>query len=246
MIRHLLIAILAVSAFSTDALAWYNASTGTFVQRDPAGYRDGMNLYRYGASNPGRYVDPTGLTSIPPQGPSWLPPGFDPPPGYNPDTWIERPNPNYDPNNPGKMRPGTLIDPDGFKWDPHQEDGGHNPHWDKKPQKKGPKTRVPIKPGQSPFKKPPAPGINIRPNQKPGKIGWLGTGSCIAKCAKDYDICLGTANNDYDRCINTAISIQCDDERESYGRLCGGIFVLDAGICATKYTACALGCLLPF
>lgn len=61
MMRYLLIAILAASAFSADALAWYSPRTGTFMQRDPAGYIDEMNLYRYVASNPMRYVDPMGL-----------------------------------------------------------------------------------------------------------------------------------------------------------------------------------------
>jgi RHS repeat-associated protein len=39
----------------------YDALHGRFLQRDPAGYVDGMNLYEAFASNPLRYVDPFGL-----------------------------------------------------------------------------------------------------------------------------------------------------------------------------------------
>lgn len=39
----------------------YDAKHGRFLQRDPAGYVDGMNLYEYVRSNPIRYRDPYGL-----------------------------------------------------------------------------------------------------------------------------------------------------------------------------------------
>ncbi len=39
----------------------YDPLHGRFVQRDPAGYIDGMNLYEYVESLPTRYVDPLGL-----------------------------------------------------------------------------------------------------------------------------------------------------------------------------------------
>lgn len=39
----------------------YNPETGRWMQRDPAGYVDGSNQYEYVASNPTKYVDPTGL-----------------------------------------------------------------------------------------------------------------------------------------------------------------------------------------
>ncbi len=40
----------------------YSASLGRFLQRDPAGYVDGLNLYAYVLNNPLRYTDPYGLT----------------------------------------------------------------------------------------------------------------------------------------------------------------------------------------
>ena len=41
----------------------YSAELGRFMQRDPAGYVDGMNLYAYVRNNPLRYLDPWGLCS---------------------------------------------------------------------------------------------------------------------------------------------------------------------------------------
>jgi len=38
----------------------YDARHGRFLQRDPAGYVDGMNLYQYAGSNPTAKADPTG------------------------------------------------------------------------------------------------------------------------------------------------------------------------------------------
>lgn len=39
----------------------YSAELGRFLQRDPAGYVDGLNLYAYVLNNPLRYTDPNGL-----------------------------------------------------------------------------------------------------------------------------------------------------------------------------------------
>jgi RHS repeat-associated protein len=39
----------------------YHPTLGRWLQRDPAGYVDGVSLYQYVAANPGRYRDPNGL-----------------------------------------------------------------------------------------------------------------------------------------------------------------------------------------
>ena len=39
----------------------YHAALGRFLQRDPAGYVDGMHLYAYVMNNPMAYVDPSGM-----------------------------------------------------------------------------------------------------------------------------------------------------------------------------------------
>ena len=41
---------------------YYSAAMGRFLQRDPLGYFDSMNLYEYVASNPINRIDPTGLS----------------------------------------------------------------------------------------------------------------------------------------------------------------------------------------
>ena len=42
---------------------YYNPKVGRFIQRDPLGYVDGLNLYTYAQSNPTNYFDPLGTTS---------------------------------------------------------------------------------------------------------------------------------------------------------------------------------------
>ncbi|MCC6230521.1 MAG: RHS repeat-associated core domain-containing protein [Phycisphaerales bacterium] len=48
-------------ALYTVRFRWYNPSFGRWLQRDPAGYVDGSNLFEATRSNPGAFVDPTGL-----------------------------------------------------------------------------------------------------------------------------------------------------------------------------------------
>lgn len=43
----------------------YDPTIGRFIQRDPIGYDDGMNLYQFVQSNPLRHVDPDGRQSRP-------------------------------------------------------------------------------------------------------------------------------------------------------------------------------------
>jgi|GEM_PF-2337795 len=42
----------------------YDPQLGRFLQRDPAGYVDGMNLYAYGVNNPSVFRDPSGTSVI--------------------------------------------------------------------------------------------------------------------------------------------------------------------------------------
>ena len=42
---------------------YYDTQTGRFLQPDPTGYLDGMNLHEYVTSNPILYLDPSGLMS---------------------------------------------------------------------------------------------------------------------------------------------------------------------------------------
>ena len=53
--------VLLVLAWSDVALAQYHAGVGRFLQRDPIGYVDGMNLYEFVEGEPVVGVDPYGL-----------------------------------------------------------------------------------------------------------------------------------------------------------------------------------------
>jgi len=59
-----LIAVLAgfaaIAMVAADAQAIYHPRMGRFMQRDPAGYRDGMNRFEYVRSNPLVLVDSYG------------------------------------------------------------------------------------------------------------------------------------------------------------------------------------------
>ena len=52
--------IAGVLGITTNAEAYLHPKLGRFVQRDPIGYHDGMNVYEYVRSSPTSFVDPTG------------------------------------------------------------------------------------------------------------------------------------------------------------------------------------------
>jgi RHS repeat-associated protein len=43
---------------------YYASTTGRFLNRDPIGLAGGLNMYRYGANNPVRHIDPRGLAVL--------------------------------------------------------------------------------------------------------------------------------------------------------------------------------------
>jgi len=64
-----LLAVVAAAAVvgiaATDAQAFYHPRLGRFLQRDPVGYVDGMNLYEYVSSAPSGNTDHAGLSGGP-------------------------------------------------------------------------------------------------------------------------------------------------------------------------------------
>lgn len=131
MIRTLIVTLLALMAFSQDALAVYDPGTGRFITRDPAGYVDGMNLYRYGRSSPARYVDPVGRAALEPGNdlPDWAPSTSSP---GSPGDWWRNNNPGNGPF-PSDSREdcGISTKTDGIlehgwiEWDPYLDENGN-------------------------------------------------------------------------------------------------------------------------
>jgi RHS repeat-associated protein len=46
------------------AQGWYDPATGTFLQTDPIGSLDYINLYAYVGLEPGNGTDPTGMETV--------------------------------------------------------------------------------------------------------------------------------------------------------------------------------------
>jgi len=49
--------------FLLARMRWYDWRNGSFIERDPAGYVDGMNLYEYCGGDPVNLFDPSGLSN---------------------------------------------------------------------------------------------------------------------------------------------------------------------------------------
>ena len=54
----------AIALVAADASAMYHPTLGRFLQRDPAGYTNGLHLAQYARNSPLVYKDPMGLSSI--------------------------------------------------------------------------------------------------------------------------------------------------------------------------------------
>ena len=68
---QLLVAVLTLAVGAANvrmASAYYSVAQGRFINRDPAGYRSGANLYEDRHDSPVAFTDPTGLA--PPQTPA--------------------------------------------------------------------------------------------------------------------------------------------------------------------------------
>jgi RHS repeat-associated protein len=79
---------------------------------------------------------------------------------------------------------------------------------------------------------------------KTGLIKWLFIVECEAACAVWYDGCLDKADTAFDECLE-GVGADPVIAMEQIA-LCKKIVYLDYAECATKYTACGLGCLVPF
>jgi hypothetical protein len=59
-----LFALFILAASVQPAAAHYDPKLGRWMERDPIRYGDGMNMYQYVASNPVRFVDPSGMKLV--------------------------------------------------------------------------------------------------------------------------------------------------------------------------------------
>ena len=61
--RSIIISVIVLCALNARADAVFDTKAGRWLQRDPAEYMDGSNLYEYTMANPSHYCDPYGLAS---------------------------------------------------------------------------------------------------------------------------------------------------------------------------------------
>ena len=127
----------------------YSPRLGRWLQRDPLGYVDGVNLVEYVRSMVNRFVDPLGFESGAPS--NWpIPPGHG-------DGWVWRPNKTPPSERSPEADPGHWQSPDGRRWRFHPEDKRHNDHWDVRPPKGSQgKEQIPVDPDK--------PAIKPKPN----------------------------------------------------------------------------------
>ncbi len=152
---------------------YYDPGTGRWVNRDPVGYRGGINSYSYGGQRAVNVVDPSGFQFVFPTNPGGLPPGtvFDPTHGIDPGA-CQHPNGPVPPEGPPWY--GRYILPGGQKIDFHPEapknKEGLGDHWHVV-GKDDPKH---YKPGQSPkepIELPGSPEGEVGAGESPGGEG---------------------------------------------------------------------------
>ncbi len=104
----------------------YDPKIGRFLQRDPIGYVDSMNLFTYVSNNPINATDPFGLMEIlrVPKTPM----NYPKPPGWTSE-WVWR----FPSKTSSKATP-RWFDPKGGEWRWHAPDRFHpKGHWDYNP-----------------------------------------------------------------------------------------------------------------
>jgi RHS repeat-associated protein len=82
--------------------------TGTFLSRDPLGFKAGPNMYTYVRQNPWTHFDPEGLDNNPPPPPPPPPPTQHAPP---PKQTVQAPPPPHPPGPPGIDPAATVTSP---------------------------------------------------------------------------------------------------------------------------------------
>lgn len=99
----------------------YDPAIGRFIQPDPIGYGDGLNLYKFAYNNANNFSDPLGLAADPNNRPWGVPdPKYNPPP-----KWGEYPygDPDYAPPKPWGIEPTHTKNLWGRGWITELENG---------------------------------------------------------------------------------------------------------------------------